>query len=134
MMGTKSRTFASLCNRSLENLVPAGHFYRHLEAKLDLGFVRELVRSTYKESGCCRTWYWRHDVRPLCLWPWYLSDDLGEAIEPLLPRERPKPKGGRPRIPADPATAPGLMLTFDDHESAIMNQPSVILPPGENAV
>ncbi len=32
---------------SLEALVPAGHFYRHLEAKLDLAFVRDLVRSTY---------------------------------------------------------------------------------------
>jgi hypothetical protein len=26
---------------SLEDLVPRGNFYRHLEAKLDLGFVRE---------------------------------------------------------------------------------------------
>src|SRR5215204_6100295 len=51
MMGTKLRTFAPLCNRSLENLVPAGNFYRHLEAKLDLGFVRDLVRGTYKECG-----------------------------------------------------------------------------------
>jgi transposase len=51
MMGTKARTFAPLCNRSLEHLVPADHFYRHLEAKLDLGFVRELVRTTYREGG-----------------------------------------------------------------------------------
>ena len=29
---------------SLENLVPANHFYRHLVAKLDLSFVREWVR------------------------------------------------------------------------------------------
>jgi transposase len=28
-----------------------------------------------------------------------VSDDLWGAIEPLLPRERPKPKGGRPRVP-----------------------------------
>ena len=47
MMGTKARAFAPLCNRSLEDLVPADQFYRHLEAKLDLAFVRELVRSTY---------------------------------------------------------------------------------------
>jgi len=51
MMGTKARDFAPLCNRSIEDLVPAGNFYRHLEGKLDLGFVRELVRTTYKEGG-----------------------------------------------------------------------------------
>jgi transposase len=51
MMGTKARSFAPLCNRSIEDLVPAENFYRHLEAKLDLGFVRDLVRSTYKEFG-----------------------------------------------------------------------------------
>ena len=28
-----------------------------------------------------------------------LSDDLWTAIEPLLPPEPPKPKGGRPRLP-----------------------------------
>src|SRR4051794_1282650 len=36
---------------SLDALVPAHHFYRHLESKLDLTFVRDLVRSTYKEGG-----------------------------------------------------------------------------------
>ena len=51
MMGTKLRAFAPLCNRSLEDLVPASNFYRHLEAKVDLGFVRDLVRTTYKECG-----------------------------------------------------------------------------------
>jgi transposase len=50
-MGIKARSFAPLCNRSIEDLVPADNFYRHLEAKLDLGFVRDLVRSTYKECG-----------------------------------------------------------------------------------
>src|SRR5215216_6665662 len=51
MMGTKARDFAPLCNRSIEDLVPDDNFYRHLEAKLDLGSVRDLVRSTYKECG-----------------------------------------------------------------------------------
>jgi transposase len=51
MMGTKQRSFAPLCNRSLEELVPINNFYRHLEAKLDLGFVRDLVRHTYKKGG-----------------------------------------------------------------------------------
>src|SRR5437868_6700106 len=36
---------------SLDGLVPANHFYRHLESKLDLTFVRDLVRSTYKDGG-----------------------------------------------------------------------------------
>src|SRR5215212_270669 len=28
-----------------------------------------------------------------------VTDELWEAIEPLLPEEPPKPKGGRPRVP-----------------------------------
>ena len=47
MMGTKRRAFGPLCNLSLEALGPADHVYRHLDARLDLAFVRELVRLTY---------------------------------------------------------------------------------------
>ena len=36
---------------SLEELVPADNFYRHLEAKLDLGFVRNWTRELYAERG-----------------------------------------------------------------------------------
>ena len=36
---------------SLEDLVPANHFYRHLEATLDLGFVRERARGLYSSRG-----------------------------------------------------------------------------------
>ena len=36
---------------SLEALVPRDHFYRHLEAKLDLGFVRELAHDHYEATG-----------------------------------------------------------------------------------
>jgi transposase len=36
---------------SLEALVPADHFYRHLEAKLDLSFVREWTRGLYADRG-----------------------------------------------------------------------------------
>ena len=36
---------------SLEDLVPPGHFYRHLEQVLDLRFVRELVRDRYAPGG-----------------------------------------------------------------------------------
>src|SRR5206468_3145620 len=36
---------------SLEALVPQGNFYRHLEAQLDLTFVREWVGDRYAERG-----------------------------------------------------------------------------------
>jgi transposase len=36
---------------SLEELVPRHHFYRHLEAKVDLGFVRVWVEDCYAERG-----------------------------------------------------------------------------------
>ena len=36
---------------SLEALVPQDHFYRHLEATLDLGFVREWARELYADRG-----------------------------------------------------------------------------------
>jgi hypothetical protein len=41
MMGSKQRQFAPLIHVSLEVLVPADHFYRHLEQSLDLSFARE---------------------------------------------------------------------------------------------
>jgi transposase len=52
MMGTKVRTFAQLPeDLSLEDLVPQGHFYRRLEARLDLSFVRDLVGPLYANGG-----------------------------------------------------------------------------------
>jgi hypothetical protein len=51
MMGTKERSFAPLVNGSVEDLVPADHFYRHLERTFDLSFVRELVHETYASKG-----------------------------------------------------------------------------------
>jgi len=36
---------------SLERRLPASNFYRHLDAKLDLGFVREWVGDKYAERG-----------------------------------------------------------------------------------
>ena len=51
MMGTKPRVFAPLPPVSLEELVPPNHFSRQLERALDLGFVRELVRDAYAETG-----------------------------------------------------------------------------------
>ena len=51
MMGHKERAFGPLPPMTLEDLVPPDHFYRHLERTLDLGFVRDLVRDAYAESG-----------------------------------------------------------------------------------
>jgi transposase len=51
MMGTKERHFAPLIQVSVEQLVPADHFYRHLERTLDLSFVREFVEETYAHGG-----------------------------------------------------------------------------------
>ncbi len=52
MMGTKERNFQPLPNDiSLEDLVPEDNFYRRLQAKLDLSFVRELVEDLYAASG-----------------------------------------------------------------------------------
>ena len=36
---------------SLEQLVPAHHFYRHLDAMLDLSFVRDWVQEQYADRG-----------------------------------------------------------------------------------
>ena len=40
-----------------------------------------------------------------------VPDDLWEAIEPLLPKEPPKPKGGRPRVP-DRAALGGIVFVL----------------------
>ena len=46
MMGEKQREFTPQVV-SLETLVPQDNFYRKLEAKVDLSFVRDLVRDSY---------------------------------------------------------------------------------------
>ncbi len=52
MLGpSKPRRLDELITVSLETLVPPDHFYRHLEAKLDLGFVREWARECYADRG-----------------------------------------------------------------------------------
>jgi transposase len=51
MMGTKERTLAPIAAVSLDALVPADHFYRHLADTLDLSFVRDLVYETYAAHG-----------------------------------------------------------------------------------
>jgi transposase len=47
MMGRKERTVAPISALTLEDLVPADHFYRHLDRVLDLSFVRDLVQERY---------------------------------------------------------------------------------------
>ena len=51
MMGIKEREFKVRTQVCLDELVPENHFYRRLEAKLDLKFVRELVRHFYVPYG-----------------------------------------------------------------------------------
>ena len=52
MMGTKERRFRSLPEDiSLEELVPKDNFYRRLQERLDLSFVRKLVEDLYAHSG-----------------------------------------------------------------------------------
>jgi transposase len=52
MMGTKIRSFSPLPHDvSLEDLVPENNFYRRLQARLDLSFVRELVAPLYSGGG-----------------------------------------------------------------------------------
>ena len=51
MMATKERVFAPLPATTLDALVPADDFYRHLERTLDLAFVRDLVREYYAAAG-----------------------------------------------------------------------------------
>jgi transposase len=52
MLGpAKSRRLNEAIAVSLEDLVPADHFYRHLEAKVDLSFVRGWLEDCYAERG-----------------------------------------------------------------------------------
>jgi transposase len=52
MMGTKVRNFEPLPRDvSLEEIVPKDNFYRRLQERLDLSFVRGLVAPLYAEGG-----------------------------------------------------------------------------------
>src|SRR3990170_5758786 len=51
MMGHRIKCFKFFAPTNLDALVPPDNFYRRLEEKLDLSFVRELVRDTYGEMG-----------------------------------------------------------------------------------
>src|SRR5215212_9641164 len=59
MMGLKERNFRPLpVDLSLEALVPKDSFYRRLEERIDLSFVRELVLHLYANAG-------RHSIDPV---------------------------------------------------------------------
>ena len=52
MLGAATpRRLDQLIAVSLEDLVPREHVYRHLEAKVDLSFVRDWTRELYAERG-----------------------------------------------------------------------------------
>jgi transposase len=51
MMGIKLREFAPLPDLSLEEFVSKDNFYRRLEERLDLSFVRDLVAPLYSVGG-----------------------------------------------------------------------------------
>jgi hypothetical protein len=52
MLGpSKPRQLDRPATVSLESLVPADHFYRHLEGTLDLSFVRDWVKDCYALNG-----------------------------------------------------------------------------------
>jgi transposase len=50
VLGFKAKTFKPHTKVSLEDLVPQDNFYRHVEANLDLSFVRDLVRDCYSPT------------------------------------------------------------------------------------
>jgi hypothetical protein len=59
MMGIKERNFRPLPDDlSLDILVPKDNFYRRLEERIDLAFVRELVLPLYAKGG-------RHSIDPV---------------------------------------------------------------------
>jgi transposase len=51
MMGIKPRSFQPIDLVTLEDLVPADHFYRHLDRTFALSFVRDLVADHYAAGG-----------------------------------------------------------------------------------
>ena len=99
---------------SLEDLVPPGHFYRHLEAALDLSFVRELVRDRYAGIG-------RPSLDPVVFFKLQLDPLLRGAAQraqargdgqpapgpPLVPGLRPGRAAARPLHPEQGPAAPG---------------------------
>ena len=51
MLSVKQRVFKTHLALSLETLVPPNNFYRQVQSKLDIDFVRELVAERYSALG-----------------------------------------------------------------------------------
>jgi transposase len=61
MMGSKARIFTPITVISLDELVPANHFYRQLDRVVDLSDDGDLVKKTYAERG-------RPSIDPVVFW------------------------------------------------------------------
>ena len=87
MIGIKERNFRPLPDDfSLEVMVPKDNFYRCLEERIDLPFVRELVLPLYAKGG-------RHSIDPVI----FFKLQLVLFFENL--RARPLPAYSRRRGP-----------------------------------
>ena len=51
MLGGKARSLDRIEHVTFDSLVPADHFYRHVERTVDLSFVRGLVADCYAAGG-----------------------------------------------------------------------------------
>src|SRR3989304_157734 len=110
MLGPPTKQFKSLAPINPDALVPPDNFYRRLEEKLDLSFVRVLVRDCYGELG-------RPSIDPVVffklqligLFPGDAPSAAANAAAPpppaplLVPRVRP---GGAPARPQQPPQDP----------------------------
>ena len=97
---------------SLEDLVPPDHFYRHLEAKLDLGFVRDWARELLRRAGPAQH-------RPGRLLQAAADHVLrGDPLRAPAHRDR-QPQPGPPLVPGlRPRRAAARPLQPDPHPAA----------------
>ena len=74
MLGPAKRRVADeVVTVSLDDLVPADHFDRHLDACLDLSFIRDWVADAYPSIG-------RPSVDPVVVFKLYLGCPLGVGL------------------------------------------------------
>jgi hypothetical protein len=91
MMSTNERNFRPLPDDLLpETLVPKGSFYRRLEDRIDLSFVRKLVLPLYDNAG-------RHSIDPVVFFKLQLVlffEDLRSERQQRVAQRGPR-QGGR---------------------------------------